>query len=95
MDIIALLGTAAMLTLAVVCLMLALPVNQRLFLVTGRTVFGWLFVALFIFVLTRFLTLGFNLPTEAARNINSVAFMLAVGGIILNVIRHVLKTDKG
>jgi len=88
MDILQILGTAAMMTLAVICLKMAYPQNNRLYLAVGQTVFKWLFVALAVLVIGRVLTFAGILPTEVARYINSITFMVAVLFIVISVLSY-------
>lgn len=88
MDILQILGTAAMMTLAVICWKMAHPKNNPLYLAVGQTVFKWLFFALAVLTIGRILTFASLLPTEVARYINSGAFLLAVFFIVLSVLSY-------
>ena len=88
MDILQILGTAAMLTLAVICWKMAHPKNNPLYLAVGQTVFKWIFLALVVLSVGRIFTFAGLLPTEVARFINSGAFLIAVFFIIVSVLRY-------
>ena len=86
-DVIQILGTAAMLTLAVICGMLSYPKGNPLYTAIGQVVFRWLFFALVLLSVGRIGTF-IGLDTEIARYVNSFAFLVAVIAITVNVFRH-------
>ena len=88
MDILQILGTAAMMTLAAICWKMAHPKDNPLYLAVGQTVFKWLFFALTILVIGRILTFIGVMPTEVARYVNSVAFLAAVICIVASVLTY-------
>lgn len=77
-----------MLTLAVICWKMAHPKNNPLYLAVGQTVFAWIFVALVVLSVGRIFTFAGVLPTEVARYINSVAFLIAVAFIVGSVLTY-------
>lgn len=88
MDLLQILGTAAMATLAVICFKMAHPKNNPLYLAVGQTVFMWLFIALVVLSIGRIFTFAGVLPTEVARYINSFTFIVAVGFIVGSVLTY-------
>ena len=88
MDFLQILGTAAMMTLAVICWKMAHPKDNPLYLAVGQTVFKWLFFALVVLVVGRILTFVNLLPVDVARYINSFAFLAAVVCIVVSVLRY-------
>jgi hypothetical protein len=72
---------------------LSLPRNFKRFEVVGQVVFRWIAGVLLFFLLTRISVMIHWLDSEAARNINSIAFITAVAGIMWNFYRHG-KTNK-
>lgn len=82
------LGTAAMMTLAVICIKMAYPKQNALYLAVGQTVFKWLFVALMTLSIGRLLTFFHAISAEVARYINSGAFMLVVVFIVISVLTY-------
>lgn len=92
MDVLQLLGTAAILTLAAVCLILWLPKNYALFIVTGQAVFAWCFFVLVLLFVTRMAGAAFGIDIETIRPLNSLMFIICVVGIVYSVVR---KSRKG
>jgi len=88
MDLLQILGTAAMMTLAVICWKMAHPKDNPLYLAVGQTVFKWIFFALAVLTIGRIFTFAELLPTEIARYINSFAFLLAVICIVISVLNY-------
>ena len=87
MDILQILGTAAMLTLAAVCGMLSYPDRNPLYIAIGQYVFRWMLFALVVLSVGRIGTFIGMLDTEVARYINSGAFLLAVLAITIEVFK--------
>lgn len=88
-------GLVAIITLAFICFILARRTQYARFVVVGQEVFLWCGFVLSIFAVTRTISLIGLLPSDIIRNINSIAFLLAVGGIVWRISKHVkIRADK-
>lgn len=81
-------GIIGMATLLFICITLSLTRNTRVFVAVGQDVFRWLAVLLCDLIALRTLTGWHLVSTEFARTINSIVFLVVVGGIVWNVSRH-------
>lgn len=88
MDFLQIFGTAAMVTLAIICWKMAHPKDNPLYLAVGQTVFKWLFFALVVLTIGRVLTFVQLVPPEIARYVNSITFLLAVVFIVISVLSY-------
>lgn len=81
-------GIIGMATLLFICINLSRPRNTRAFLAVGQDVFRWIAVLLCDLIALRTLTGWHLVSTEFARTVNSIVFLVVVGGIVWSVSRH-------